>query len=97
MEPTKTPQQALLEEQPIDDTHDAFLIDTGGELGTLLVTAELDEVAPAKDCRATVRFTVWDPDAMDEPLQTIIAATNIFLDWSIIDANFDGYADFTCT
>lgn len=97
MEPTKTPQQALLEEQPIDDTHDAFLIDTGGELGTLLVTAELDEEAPTKDCRATVRFTVWNPDAMDKPLQTIMAATNIFLDWSIIDANFDGYADFTCT
>ena len=97
MEPTKTPQQALLEEQIVDDTHDAFLIDTGGELGTLLVTAELDEEAPIKDCRATVRFTVWNPDAMDEPLQTIIAGTNIFLDWSIIDANFDGYADFTCT
>ncbi len=97
MEPTKTPQQALLEEQLVDDTHDAFLIDTGGRLGTLLVTAELDEEAPTKDCRATVRFTVWNPDAMDEPLQTIAAATNIFLDWSIIDANFDGYADFTCT
>lgn len=97
MEPTKTPQQALLEKQLIDDTHNAFLINTGGELGTLLVTAELDEEAPTKDCRATVRFTVWNPDAMDEPLQTIIAGTNIFLDWSIIDANFDGYADFTCT
>ncbi|WP_300606382.1 XAC2610-related protein [uncultured Oscillibacter sp.] len=92
----KSPEQ-LLAEQPIDDTHDAFLIDTGGKLGTLLVTAELDAESPVKDCRATVRFTVWDPDAMDEPLQTITAATNIFLDWSIIDANFDGYADFTCT
>ena len=94
---SSTSPEQLLAEQPIDDTHDAFLIDTGGKLGTLLVTAELDKEAPTKDCRATVRFTVWDPDAMDEPLQTIIAATNIFLDWSIIDANFDGYADFTCT
>jgi len=96
-EPAKTPQQELLEEQLVDDTHDAFLVDTGGDLGTLLVTAELDEEAPTKDCRATVRFTVWNPDAMDKPLQTIMAATNIFLDWSIIDANFDGCADFTCT
>ena len=39
-QPQKSLQQ-LLEEQPIDDTHDAFLIDTGGELGTLLVAAEL--------------------------------------------------------
>lgn len=92
----KSPEQ-LLSEQPIDDTHDAFLINTGGKLGTLLVTAELDEETPARDCRATVRFTVWDPDAMDEPLQTIMAGTNIFLDWSIADANFDGYPDFTCT
>lgn len=94
---SSTSPEQLLTEQPIDDTHDAFLIDTGGELGTLLVTAELDEEAPTKDCCATVRFTVWNPDAMDEPLQTIIAGTNIFLDWSIIDANFDGCADFTCT
>lgn len=94
---SSTSPEQLLTEQPIDDTHDTFLIDTGGELGTLLVTAELDEEAPTKDCRATVRFTVWNPDAMDEPLQTIIAGTNIFLDWSIIDANFDGCADFTCT
>ena len=92
----KTPERLLIE-QPIDDNHDAFLIDTAGKLGTLLVTAELDEQMPVQDCRATVRFTVWDPDAMDEPLQTIIAGTNIFLDWSIIDANFDGYTDFTCT
>ncbi len=29
---TKSPQQ-LLDEQVIDDTHDAFLVDTGGNLG----------------------------------------------------------------
>lgn len=39
-EPTKTPQQALLEEQLVDDMHDAFLLDTKGDLGTLLITAE---------------------------------------------------------
>lgn len=94
--PQKSPQQ-VLEEQLIDDTHDAFLVDTGGELGTLLVTAELDEETPTEDCRATIQFTVWDPYSMDEPLQTLTAGTDIFLDWSIIDANFDGYMDFACT
>lgn len=95
-QPQKSPQQ-VLEEQLIDDTHDAFLVDTGGELGTLLVTAELDEETPTEDCRATIQFTVWDPYSMDEPLQTLTAGTDIFLDWSIIDANFDGYMDFACT
>ena len=33
-----TPEE-LLAQQPIDDTHDAFLVPTGGRLGTLLVTA----------------------------------------------------------
>lgn len=70
-ETAKKPEQVLLE-QLVDDTHDAFLVDTGGELGTLLVTAELDEETPT-------------------------AGTDIFLDWSIIDANFDGYMDFACT
>ena len=96
-EPVKTPQQELLEEQLVDDTHDAFLIDTGGDLGTLLITAELDEEAPTDTCRATVQFAVWNPDDMGEPLQTIMAGTDIFRSWSVIDANFDGYMDFTCT
>ena len=59
-ETAKKPEQVLLE-QLVDDTHDAFLVDTGGELGTLLVTAELDEETPTEDCRATIQFTVWDP------------------------------------
>ena len=52
-ETAKKPEQVLLE-QLVDDTHDAFLVDTGGELGTLLVTAELDEETPTEDCRATI-------------------------------------------
>ncbi len=94
--PQKPPQQ-VLEEQLIDDTHDAFLVDTGGKLGILLVTAELDEKTSTEVCRATIQFTVWNPYSMDEPLQTLTADTNIFLDWNIIDANFDEYMDFTCT
>lgn len=92
----KSPQQ-VLEEQPIDDTHDAFLVDTGGKLGILLVTAELDEKTSTEVCRATVKLTIWNPYSMNEPIQTLTAGTDIFLDWSIIDANFDGYMDFTCT
>lgn len=92
----KSPRQ-VLEEQPIDDTHDAFLVDTGGKLGTLLVTAALDERTSTEVCRATVQFTIWNPYSMDEPLQTLTAGTDIFLDRSVIDANFDGYMDFTCT
>ena len=95
-QPQKSPQQ-LLEEQPIDDTHDAFLVDTGGELGILLVTAELDEKTSTEVCRATIQFTIWNPYSMSEPIQTLTAGTDIFLDRSIIDANFDGYMDFTCT
>ena len=95
-QPQKPPQQ-VLEEQLIDDTHDAFLVDTGGKLGILLVTAELDEKTSTEVCRATIQFTIWNPYSMDEPLQTLTADTNIFLDWNIIDANFDEYMDFTCT
>ena len=39
-EPVPQTAQELLEGQTIDDTHDAFLVDTGGRLGTLLVTVE---------------------------------------------------------
>ena len=92
----KTPERLLIE-QLVDDNHDAFLLNTGGDLGTLLITAELDEEAPTDTCRATVQFTVWNPGDMGEPLQTIMAGTNIFRSWSVIDANFDGYMDFTCT
>ena len=44
--PTQDPLEELLARQPIDDDHDAFLVDTGGRLGTLLVTAELEERGP---------------------------------------------------
>ena len=43
-----TPEQ-LLARQPMDDTHDAFLVDTGGKLGTLLVTVEKGESGPNPD------------------------------------------------
>lgn len=90
-----TPEQ-ILKEQLIDDTHDAFLVDTGGKLGTLLVTAELERT-PTEDCDFTVRFVVWNPASMNEPIQILTAGTNIFGGWNFIDANFDSYMDFTFT
>ena len=42
-EPAPKTARELLEEQLIDDTHDAFLVDTGGRLGALLVTVERGE------------------------------------------------------
>ena len=95
VEAEKIPEQVLAE-QLIDDTHDAFLVDTGGKLGTLLVTAELERT-PTEDCDFTVRFVVWNPASMNEPLQILTAGTNIFGGWNFIDANFDSYMDFTFT
>ena len=58
-EPAPQPKtaQELLEEQTIDDTHDAFLVDTGGRLGTLMVTAEQYQ----DGYKGYGLFEVWDP------------------------------------
>ena len=68
-QPEKSPQQ-ILEEQPIDDTHDAFLVDTGGELGTLLVTAELAMENKDEFGTRDIAFSVWNPADMEQPIQT---------------------------
>ena len=91
----KTPERVLME-QPVDDDHGAFLVDTGGRLGKLLVTTELERI-PTEDCELTVHFSVWNPASMDEPLQTMTAGANFRPNCYAIDANFDGYGDFTCT
>lgn len=91
----KTPERVLIE-QPVDDDHGAFLVDTGGRLGKLLVTTELERT-PTEDCELTVHFSIWNPASMDEPLQTMTAGTNFRPNCYAIDANFDGYGDFTCT
>ena len=91
-EPVQKTAQELLEEQPIDDTHDAFLVDTGGRLGTLLVTAELGTEPEEFD--VSMRLVVWNPVDMSQPLQTIETKTAVF-HWSdVVDANFDGYQEF---
>lgn len=91
-EPAPKTAQELLEEQPIDDTHDAFLVDTGGRLGTLLVTAELGTERGEFD--VSMELFVWNPMDMSLPFQTIETKTAVF-HWSdVADANFDGYQDF---
>ena len=65
----KSPQQ-ILEEQVIDDTHDAFLVNTGGKLGTLLVTAELAMESKGEFGTRDITFTVWNPAEMEQPIQT---------------------------
>lgn len=89
----KSPQQ-LLAEQVIDDTHDAFLVDTGGKMGTLLVTAELAEESKNEFGTRDITFSVWNPAEMEQPIQ-IFTKESIFFGWhEVEDANFDGYMDF---
>lgn len=79
---------------PIDDTHDAFEVDTKGELGTVLVTVETGE--DTWDGLYQCTFSVWDGEDLTRPIQTFEKAGMIC--WSErLDANFDGYMDFTYT
>lgn len=101
--PLRTPPELpspeeLLARQPMDDTHDAFLVDTGGKLGTLLVTAELgeqDRDTEFGDYHTTL--SVWNPRDMDAPLQTmaVLVEDMAFGHHEVVDANFDGYVDFS--
>ncbi len=91
------PLEELLAQQPIDDTHDAFLIPTGGTLGTLLVTVELGERDPElMEC--PLYFAVWNPEDMSRPVQEMEKTTfNVFHWHEELDANFDGLGDFSYT
>lgn len=97
-----TPEE-LLARQPIDDTHDAFLVETGGKLGTLLATAEKGERGSEPNpewelWEFPVHFFVWNPRDMDEPIQTMAVLVDdlAFGHHEVVDANFDGYMDFSC-
>ncbi len=80
---------------PIDDTHDAFKVPTGGKLGTVLVTAEesLDEEF---EFLPPLTLSVWTKDDLETPLQSfeLWGAT---LGGTVLDADFDGYMDFYYT
>ena len=99
-----TPEE-LLAGQTVDDTHDAFLVDTGGTLGTLLVTAELGERGPNpnpewESWEYPVYLSIWKPADMSQPIQKL-EGTAWDVDWNAydrheeLDANFDGYMDFS--
>ena len=90
----KTPQE-LLEEQTIDEYHDAFLVDTGGRMGTLLVTTELD-IRKKGEFEVSMNLSVWNPADMSRPIQTRDWMTLDFGDNRVVDVNFDGYSDFIC-
>lgn len=91
--PTPTPSEEPAETLwgfPIDDTHDAFEVPTGGRLGTVLVTVEIEN-----DDAGEYLFSVWTKDDLDTPLQTMTAESFNVSHWSdVTDANFDGYMDF---
>lgn len=92
----KTPEQVLAE-QPIDGTHDAFLVDTRGKLGTLLVTAELAEENKDRSGFRDITFSVWDPAEMERPIQTFSEGSMMGVApefHHVVDANFDGFQDF---
>lgn len=90
-----SPQQ-ILDEQAIDDTHDAFLVDTGGKLGTLLVTAELAMESKSEFRIRDITFTIWNPAEMEQPIQTFTEELMMGVApefHRVVDANFDGFQD----
>lgn len=92
---SRDPLEELLAQQPIDDGHDAFLVDTKGRLGTLLVTAEKGEQGPERwEFESTL--SIWNPQNMDAPIQTmaILVDDIAFGHHEVVDANFDGHMDF---
>lgn len=92
--PVPIPEPTELWGFPIDDTHDAFEVDTKGKLGTVLVTVETREIEEREPewlpCHETIR--VWTLSDLTEPIQTIEKDVAVF-DPGLIDANFDGHPD----
>lgn len=87
-EPTEEPKE--LWGFPIDDTHDAFELDTKGKLGAVLVTVEIEDTDPEE-----YHFSVWTKDDLKRPLQTMAAESYGVFHWNdVADVNFDGYMDF---
>lgn len=92
--PTSEPTQEVKELWgfPIDDTHDAFEVDTKGELGNVLVTVERgEELGEEGYC---YKLSVWDKSDLTTPIQTLEEAQGELGGGELMDANFDGYTDF---
>lgn len=79
---------------PIDDTHDAFEVDTKGKLGTVLVTVEQGEYE--SDGLYNCTFSVWAANDLTTPIQTFERMGLICWPY-LMDANFDGHMDFCYT
>lgn len=78
---------------PIDAYHDAFEVPTGGKLGTVLVTVEVGK--PLYDGTLNT-FSVWSKDDLTTPIQQMEAeAYQVLHGHDVVDANFDGYTDFS--
>lgn len=90
-EPIPTPEEVKeLWGFPVDDTHDAFEVPTGGRLGTVLVTVEIESEEAEE-----LQFFVWRADDFEKPLQTMTAERIWSFHWmDVRDVNFDGYVDF---
>lgn len=99
--PTPTPTPEPTEEVkelwgfPIDETHDAFEVPTGGKLGTVLVTVERGEENTESEYGGYHHtFSVWDKSDLTTPIQTFEETEWEFGDSELMDASFDGYTDF---
>lgn len=92
--PTPTEEGKELWGFPIDDTHDAFEVPTGGKLGTVLVTVEQGEENDGEFGGYYYTLSVWDKSDLETPIQTFEELEPIFNRSGLTDANFDGYTDF---
>lgn len=100
--PTLTPSPEPSEEPkelwgfPIDDTHDAFEVDTGGKLGTVLVTVEQEQSDNLELGDLLLVFSVWHADELTTPIQTMTAESwGSLHGHEVLDINFDGYMDLS--
>lgn len=87
-EPTPTPEEGReLWGFPIDDTHDAFEVPTGGKLGTVLVTG-------TRGFDDGLHLEIYAADDHLNPIQSIVVEDGM-LGWTeTVDINFDNYMDF---
>ena len=91
-EPTEEPKE--LWGFPIDETHDAFEVDTGGKLGTVLVTVERGE--ENEEYGFPLTLSVWREGDLTTLIQTMEVEESYYFHWyDVVDANFDGHMDFT--
>lgn len=102
--PTPTPAstQEVSWDFPVDDTHDAFEVSTGGRLGAVLVTVESRQREGTADGEwdwlfpLEMEFNVWSGEDPAHPIQTMVKPLEdgAFGVCDVVDANFDGYLDF---